>query len=191
MNIFTLTGASAAGKTTIFGHLLDRLPNFELIPSHTTRQFRNSDLRGEYIYYSKLEFERMKQRTRYLWQADFGGQSYLTTARSVLETKNHPELIYGMLLSPDVISLLKNFAESNGIKVLSGYVFSPSPLDLRERMAKRGDSPEEIERRIEICREWDMDAGSSGLFDYEIRNNGTIERAVQKAMAIIKENRPN
>lgn len=188
--IITLTGPSGVGKTTIFGQLLRELPNFRLVSSHTTRQPRESDLPGEYKYYTDQEFEVMRSGVTPLWDHEFSGFQYLTSAESVLETSQHPNSIFGMLLIPSVIGRLKSFAELRGIQVMSVYILSPASDVLSARMAGRGESPESIQRRIDLSKSWDADAGPSGLYEYFITNNGSIDEAVQKVIDIIEENQP-
>lgn len=138
--IVTFSGASGVGKTTIVGKLLNIVPNLKLISSHTDRKRRESDLPGEYIYYtSGCEFERVRNNNSILWGAELRDKRYFTTKDSVLDTKHYPGEIFGMLLTPIVIDTLKSFASDEDIKVTSIYILSPSEAVLRRRLYERAN----------------------------------------------------
>lgn len=69
--ILTLTGASGAGKTTIAGELLKKLPvDARMVPSYTLRKFRkprSTDLPGEYKHVSRFRFWFLSTIGAFLW----------------------------------------------------------------------------------------------------------------------------
>ena len=58
--IFTITGSSGVGKTSIARKFLESQPKAAIIKSYGTRSFRDSDLPGEYEY--NVSAEEMKNR---------------------------------------------------------------------------------------------------------------------------------
>ena len=57
--IFLISGVSGAGKTTVMREVLkDSSLNLKFLPSYTTRQPRDTDVQGEYLFVTKDEFER-------------------------------------------------------------------------------------------------------------------------------------
>lgn len=170
--IFTLTGVSGSGKTTIMRELLKRNANIKVLPSITTRTKRDSDVPGEYRYIGEKEFENMQQNNAFLWDVDMHGSFYGTAKVDVdyALKANHKSI---MLLVPEVISILKSYTHF----VLSFYIISPPEDILRQRLQNRGDDRVDIEKRILDCKKWDKEAGSS---DYIfIDNSGALSIAVE------------
>lgn len=182
--ILTLTGASGAGKTTIAKELLEKLPiDAQVVPSYTIRKFRKprpTDISGEYKYVSGLRFWFLKTIGAFCWTAYPHGNSYGTTKRWVTRALQDDDVIYIMILTPDAIKTLKRFAERKGLfgQVYSFYVYSPPQEVLRQRLEKRGDSAEEVAKRLADCLRWDQNVLSSGISYEFVRNDGNIEEAV-------------
>lgn len=170
--IFTLTGASGSGKTTIMRELLKRDANVKVLPSITTRTKRDSDVEGEYKYVAEKDFQNIQQNNAFLWDVDMHGNFYGTAKADVdyALKANHKSI---MLLVPEVIPILKSYTHS----VLSFYIVSPPEDILRQRLQNRGDDPSDIEKRILDCKKWDKEAGSR---DYIfIDNSGALSIAVE------------
>lgn len=184
--ILTLTGASGAGKTTIAKELLGKLPiEAQMIPSFTTRSPRDSDLNGEYRYLSKFTFWLYEQLGFFLWTAHLHGNSYGTTKRWARKALSDDGAVYIMLLVSDAVEKLNQFAEEQGYsdKIYSCYVLSPPQLILEERLRNRGDSPEEIEKRLRECIQWDSKARSSKILYEFVKNDGTIESVTSEVIS--------
>lgn len=179
--ILTLTGASAAGKTTIANQLLSNFKNTKMVVSITTREPRDSDLPGEYQYVDQKEFDGLKER--FIWWVSKFGNGYGTKKESIELVKVDPDTIFIMLLVPETVEMLKAEAKRLGIKVVSLYILSPNEEVLRERLKRRGDSDDQIEKRIYDCREWDSRARKTeGLYEGFINNSGTIEEAIYSVL---------
>ncbi len=178
--ILTLTGASGAGKTTIARQIFENLKIYtQMVPSYTTRKPRETDIFGEYKYIGKLKFWFLKKIGSFLWTVYPHGNSYGTTKCWVTRALRDDSVIYIMILTPDAIKRLHNFAAKRGYpeKVFSFYILSPPQEVLRERLKLRGDSQEEIEKRISDCVRWDSEANHWGVHYGFIENNGSVESA--------------
>lgn len=183
--ILTLTGASGAGKTTIARELLKKLPiQAQMVPSYTTRKPRCSDIPGEYKYISKFRFGFLKKIGVFLWTVYPHGHSYGTTKRWVSKALRDDSTIYVMILIPDVIKTLQEFAEKRGLldQIYSFYLFSPHQDILKKRLEKRGDGAEEVQKRLTDCIRWDQNASRSSIPYEFVRNN----REIQEPVAEIK-----
>lgn len=183
--ILTLSGVSCAGKTSIAKGLLGSLPvDSEMLKSYTTmaRLPRESDLPGEYKYISKFRFWWMEKNKSFLWTAHPFGKSYGTTEHSLIRALKHKDTISIMILIPKIIGTLRNFIKERDLldEIVSVYVLASPEEILRQRFEDRGDSPEEIEKRLAECVRWDQDALSSGVPYEFVRNDGKIQEAVEE-----------
>ena len=176
--IATFTGVSGTGKTTIVKKLLEG--DFRLIPSTTTRNPRESDLPSEYRYLSFEEFDRLGEEGEFLWTTEYAGQFYGTPYRVVQEAFKHDETS-AMILVPEVVPLLRGYTD----RVLSIYVRSPPEEVLRERLGARGDTVENIERRLADVRVWETQAEESDIPYQFITNDGTIDETVEQVRRIL------
>ena len=64
--IWSLTGSSASGKTTIARLIIEEVPNAKPLQSVTTRAVRASDIPGEYEYVNEMEFDRLSRAREFL-----------------------------------------------------------------------------------------------------------------------------
>ena len=183
--IVTLTGASAAGKTTIENGLRKRL-DIRPVVSHTTRPPRESDLSGNYAHVSEAEFKRMKEAGEFIWSVFLFGNYYGTAMKSLEETALEPDTIFLMLLEPDSVRTLRLFSDRMNIKTASFYIISPLPDVLRDRLQKRGDKPEQIEKRITESAKWDENALKSNIPYIFVKNEGPVEEAVGEILRTIE-----
>jgi len=65
--LYIISAASGAGKTTIVKELLARIPNLRVSVSHTTRKPRSSEVNGkDYFFVDTEEFESMIEQGKFL-----------------------------------------------------------------------------------------------------------------------------
>lgn len=184
--ILTLTGASGAGKTTIGRGLLNKLPVYaQIVPSYTTRKQKENDIPGEYKYVSKFGFWFLKKIESFLWTVYPHGNSYGTTRRWVIKALKDDNTVYIMILTPDAIIKLENFAKKIGHldRVFSFYVISPPREVLMERLRSRGDKEDDIERRLADCVRWDSEAMASDIPYEFVKNDSTVESVTKEVIA--------
>lgn len=148
--IVTLSGASGSGKTSIVQALLATGEGVILIPSMTTRLPRSSDVRGEYLHITEDEFLRRKEMDEFLEYDNPHGDWY-GTLRSSFEKTRDAGVLGVKAISPQGAEALYRFAPQH---VLPCYILPPPEEILRERLKKRGEPPERVEKRIRDCRDW-------------------------------------
>lgn len=188
----TLTGRGGVGKTTISNNLLSWMrPHMELVVSTTTRSPRSSDLPGEYEYVTRLKFLWYRITGQFLWTTSVTGNWYGTRRRAVDAIVTSSYKIGLMLIVPEIIPILRRYLPK---KVYSIYILSPSEEELRERMRVRGDSKENVEKRIAQDLTLDEDALLSKDYDEYIRNDEkdghaihASRQAMEKILAIINK----
>lgn len=183
IRIVTITGPSGAGKTTIVGELLKRHPKWKMVISLTSRGPRESDLPGEYeCDVIKESFFWRDRKGEFIWMVSDHGNMYGMLLADIDEAldSEHPSL---MQILSESVGQLRSYASG---KVLSFFISPPNEEELRRRFAKRGDSSEQIERRTADCKKWEEEAMSSDIPYEFVRNDGTVEEAVEQVEAIIR-----
>lgn len=172
--IVTFTGASGTGKSTLVKELLKEPAAFRLVTSTTTRPPRDSDLSGEYEYWTPQQME--ADASLFIWRTEYAGNFYGTRYRVLEDALKLPQTSL-MILVPEVLPTLLAYLPH---KVLPLYVRAPPEDLLRVRLLRRGDEPESIERRLQTISDWERQA-TEGKIPYRmITNNGTIDEAVKQ-----------
>lgn len=174
--IFTISGASGVGKSSIIQAQLDRLCELvKLITSTATRPARVADLKGEYEYVDDLEFSILETRRELLWTVNVGPYRYGTKISKVDECFQNIKRVGLMILTPDIVPYLKKYVFGKyGLKygpfaVYSFYILSPTKKILRQRLRQRGENKNDIDWKLKQT-EWDKFALKSGAFNEFIRN---------------------
>ena len=184
IKILTFSGSSGVGKTTVVNELLKLKPAPQLVTSLTTRRHRQTDLLHEYRYVSEKEFEKLKKQGEFLWVVSVHNNSY-GTLRSSVNSALAREGISLMILTPDVIPILLGCAPK-GV-VVPMFITPPSEQILRERLKKRGEENEVIDRRISDCAAWHKSAKVSGIPYEFIDNEGTVDETIAKIARFLKK----
>lgn len=156
--IITVSGVSGSGKTTLLEHLLSRGPQYRIIESVTTRQPRERDHPGEFLYLSPNEFLQKEMMGEFLWATPpIHGVQYGTLRESIGEALVSNSISI-MVITIEYLSVLRFYAARNARDIIGLYIESPGEAFIRERLIKRGDAPSDIEKRIEECHNWDTRA---------------------------------
>ena len=163
--LFVIAAPSGAGKTTLVGRLLARIPGLEFSVSYTTREKRKTEVDGrDYFFVDEERFLQLKEGGELLESAQVFG-NYYGTGR--LQVEQHLENGRHVILEIDwqgARQVRKSMPDCINI-----FILTPSALELERRLRdRRTDSEEVITRRLQEARgdlsHWDE-------FDYVIIND--------------------
>ncbi|MDX1916299.1 MAG: guanylate kinase [Methylophilus sp.] len=181
-NLFIITAASGAGKTSLVKALLEKDAHIKLSVSHTTRAPRVGEVNGlDYHFVSETQFLAILEKGGFLESAHVHGARYGTSQFSVDEA-----LAAGF----DVILEIdwQGAAQVREIypQSVSIFILPPSIKTLEERLNHRGqDSQEVIAKRVAAARD---EMRHLVEFDY-VTINDDFESALQDLMAIVRAQR--
>jgi len=148
--LFVVSGPSGAGKDTLVGALLARMPRLRYSISATTRAPRAQEQEGkDYVFLSSEEFVRRRSSGAFLEWREYNGNLYGTPRSFVEQTLTDG---YDLVMKPEVngaLAIKRGFPDAVLIFLLPDR-FS----HLRGRLlARRTETNEEIARRLEIAHE--------------------------------------
>jgi guanylate kinase len=181
-NLFIITAASGAGKTSLIKALLAKDEHLKLSISHTTRKPRPSEANGvDYHFVDDATFLRMLGEAQFLESAEVHEARY-GTSQSAIEAP----LVAGF----DII-LEIDWQGAEQVRHLyphavSIFVLPPSIEALERRLNGRGqDSAEVIAKRVAAAR---TEMRHVSEFDY-VTINDDFDVALQDITAIIRAQR--
>jgi guanylate kinase len=178
--VVVVTGPSGAGKGTLEGVVLRRMPELELAISATTRARREAEHDGrEYWFVSDDEFDRRVRDGEFLeWVRYVSGSRY-GTLRSEIDRIRKAGRV--PLLDLEIEGALHVRDSVDGSVTI--FVDAPSFAELERRLRDRAtESSGEIEERLELAREQRKHAGE---FDYVIVND-EVDRAARELEEIVR-----
>ncbi len=170
-----VTGPSGVGKGTLIRALLERCPGLVLSISATTRAPRPGEVDGrDYHFLSEEEFLERLEREQFLEHAEYAGRRY-GTLRSELQRGAD-----GVVLEIELQGARQvRDALPEALRV---FIAPPSPESLRDRLEARGlDSPEQIERRLEVARD---ELAARGEFEHVVVND-ELDRATTELVGLV------
>jgi guanylate kinase len=177
--VFVVTGPSGAGKGTLIGGLLERVPGLEVAVSATTRPLRPGELDGrEYWFLSDEEFTRRVEAHELLeWVSYVSGRRY-GTLRSEIERIADEGLV--CVLELEIEGALEVQRDVPGSVTI--FIAADVP-ELERRLRERAtESTGEIGERIELAR---RQLEQAHRFRYMVRNDD-LERAADALAAIVE-----
>ena len=181
-NLFIITAASGAGKTSLVKELLASDSQVKLSISHTTRQPRPGEVDGvHYHFINESQFLDILSAGGFLESADVHGAKYGTSQSSV---DIGLQAGYDMVLEID----WQGAAQVRNIypQATSIFILPPSLMALDQRLNNRGqDSAEVIAKRLAAARE---EMRHVVEFDY-VTINDNFDIALQDLLAIIRASR--
>lgn len=161
--LIVISAPSGCGKTTIVERLLKHNPEWVRSVSATTRQPRSGEKDGvDYFFVTPQKFKDMDARGEFLESANVYEFCYGTPKQFVQD-----QLAKGrkVILAIDVQGarkIKKVFASSG--QLLTVFILPPSVKVLRERLeGRKTESPEAIQRRIEVAQDEIKEAGAYDL----------------------------
>jgi guanylate kinase len=181
-NLFIITAASGAGKTSLLEALLANDAQIRRSVSHTTRSPRLGEQEGvHYHFVTEAQFLETLNAGGFLESADVHGAKYGTSQRGV---------DIGLQAGYDVVLEIdwQGAAQVRNIypHAISIFILPPSVETLEQRLNTRGqDSAEVIAKRVAAARE---EMSHVVEFDY-VTINDNFEVALQDLMAIIRAQR--
>ncbi|ROH86825.1 guanylate kinase [Pseudomethylobacillus aquaticus] len=181
-NLFIISAASGAGKTSLVHALLQQDPAVRLSVSHTTRAPRPGEQEGvHYHFVNVTTFQRMQEEGDFIESAHVHGNRY-GTSRSAVEA----QLAAGF----DVILEIDWQGAAQVRKLLpqavSIFVLPPSLEELARRLNDRGqDSADVIAIRLAAARE---EMRHVTEFDY-VTINDSFAVALEDIQAIVRAQR--
>ncbi len=183
--MLVLSSPSGAGKSTIARKLLDieRASGLELSVSLTTRQKRPSEVDNvDYSFVDRETFERRRDSGDLLEWAEVHG-NYYGTPRAPVEK--------ALAAGRDIVFDIdwqgaRQLRDNASGDVASIFILPPSAQDLRARLTRRAEDPEDvIERRLKNAR---SEMVHWGDYDYVIVNRD-VETALSEVRCVLRSER--
>ena len=181
-NLFIISAASGAGKTSLIKALLAKDEHLKLSISHTTRHPRLGEVDGvDYHFVNDATFMAMLGEAKFLESAEVHGARY-GTSQSAAEAPL--KMGFDVILEID----WQGAAQVRHLypQAISIFVLPPSIETLEHRLNGRGqDSAEVIANRVAAAR---TEMRHVGEFDY-VTINDDFDVALQDISAIVRAQR--
>jgi guanylate kinase len=160
--MLVLIGRTCSGKDTILKEITKL--GLKPIVSYTTRPMRDGEVEGiNYHYIDKSQFRRLKLQGFFAETTSYNVATGATWYYGSAKKDMNDDAI--VILNPEGLRALK---ENKDLNIVS-FLVTAKDETLRERLAKRGDNPEEAERRLKADAE-DF-SGIEDLVDYTFAND--------------------
>ncbi|MGH9150560.1 MAG: guanylate kinase [Acidimicrobiales bacterium] len=179
--VFVISGPSGVGKGTLVARLVASDPRLWLSRSWTTRPRRPSDPPDAYLFVDRRTFA-----------AHQGAGGFLETNCYESNGEWYGTPVPDPPAGADVVFEI----DVNGARQVKGtmpaavavLVLAPSTEALAERLARRGDPPDQVARRLAIAAR--EEAAGRALADHVVVNDD-LDRAVAELGSIIESHRHN
>lgn len=183
--VFILAGPSWVGKTTLWMKFKEKYPNFpvEKVVTSTTRPKRSWEKQWKDYYFLSLdEFSKKIENKEFIEYAEvhnnFYGSTYEELERILTESK-YPLYI----VDPQWVKFLKN--KLSGLyDVKTIFILPPSEEELKQRLIKRGETPDSDSFKIRL-KESLIWLAEKDNYDYQIVNDN-LDQAVDKLKDIFE-----
>lgn len=181
-NLFIITAASGAGKTSLVRELLAADQQIKLSVSYTTRQPRPGEVNGEHYHFvDDAIFLKMLGEGDFLESAHVHGARYGTSQTRVDEALADGNDLILEIDWQGAAQVRKLYASA-----ISIFILPPSMKALESRLRARGqDSEEVIIKRLAAARD---EMSHVGEFDY-VTINDKFEESLQDLAAIVRTER--
>ncbi|MEW6543565.1 MAG: guanylate kinase [Nitrospirota bacterium] len=180
--LFVVSAPSGAGKTTLCKELVSQVPGLRHSISCTTRKPRPGEVHGrEYFFVEERVFQEMIQRNEFAEWAPVYGHLYGTPRQALADMMEQGLDVLLEIDAQGAMQIKKRFEDAVYI-----YILPPSIEVLRARLQQRGgDSPEEIQRRLQKVRE---EVWNYREYAYIVRNDD-LKRALKELESIVTAER--
>ena len=179
--LVVLSAPSGCGKTSIVERLLKRHPEWVRSVSATTRKPRVDEKNAQdYFFYSRPDFEQKVRDGKMLEHAVIYGSLYGTPREFVEDRVAQGKTVIMTIDVQGTKQVMGSWGKARSF--LSVFILPPSIKALRERLTGRNtESPEEIEKRIEIAQD---EIKAAKLYDHTVINQN-LDQAVLEVEEII------
>lgn len=161
--MLVLVGKTCTGKDTLLKQLVSNF-GYKPVVSYTTRPPRSGEVDGEdYHFIDKSQFRRMKLQGFFAETTSYNVATGETWYYGTLLKDLKDDSI--IILNPEGLRTLKHNKDLN----IVSFLITAKEETLRERLANRGDNPEESERRLKADQE-DF-SNISDLVDFSFSND--------------------
>ncbi len=181
-NLFIITAASGAGKTSLVRALLEHDTQIQLSVSYTTRQPRVGEVNGEHYHFvDEASFLKMLDENDFLESAHVHGARYGTSKTCVNEVLAAGQDLILEIDWQGAAQVRQLYPEA-----ISIFILPPSMQELETRLRGRGqDSDEVIAKRLAAAKD---EMSHVGEFDY-VTINDKFEVALEDLNAIVRTQR--
>lgn len=181
-NLFIITAASGAGKTSLVRALLQQDSQIKLSVSYTTRQPRVGEVNGEHYHFvDEASFLKMLDENDFLESAHVHGARYGTSKTCVNEVLAAGQDLILEIDWQGAAQVRQLYPEA-----ISIFILPPSMQELQSRLRGRGqDSDEVITKRLAAAKD---EMSHVGEFDY-VTINDKFEVALEDLNAIVRTQR--
>lgn len=171
--IYLILGHSGSGKSTIRNALTSH--GIKKIITYTTRPPRISEVDGmDYNFIEQELFKKMNEDNLFIGTTCYVG-NYYSTLREDLEKNNNKDSDCVIVVDKEgVLAIKKEFANARSIYLKC------SRETLRDRMIKRNDHANDIEKRLDVLEDLDPYA------DYIIDADRDIDSVFEDVISLIK-----
>ena len=163
--LILVTGPSGVGKGTLIKALRERHPNLGFSVSATTRAPREGEQHGvHYYFYSREQFQELRDRQEFLEWAEFAGNCYGTPIAPVMERLEAGEDILLEIELQGARQVMQRCPQAFKI-----FISPPSLDELERRLRDRSsDSEDSIVKRLTTAR---TELQATDEFDVTIVND--------------------
>lgn len=179
--IFIVAGSAGSGKNTLIKRALDNGVSITFIPSFTTRQMRIGESNGNpYIFTDMASFEKMIENNEFLEYEKVHGRDYYGTHLATYEYAI--ENGYYIITDLDVkgATKVKSIFKEDAVLI---FIKVPNFETLKVRLIQRGETREEIEKRLERVV---FEEAKVNEFDHIIINDD-LDKASEEFCEVIKK----
>ena len=185
--LFIVAAPSGAGKTSVVTNVISKLSPFipiERVITFTTRPVRPGETNGiDYYFLSQEEFLKRKEEGFFLETTKYNGYYYGSPISMIQDMKNGKSFI--IITDP---AGADNFKKNIMPDAVTIWITISNIQELQKRLEKRKtDSPEVVEKRLEIARHEIEKEAKEKSFNYHVQNNN-LDDAVDDIIKIIKQN---
>jgi guanylate kinase len=175
--LFVVSAPSGTGKTTLCKELAATVPGLHPSISYTTRAPRPGEVHGrDYYFVSEETFQEMVKRNDFAESARVYGHCYGTPRQALIDMMARGLDVLLEIDTQGAMQIKEKFSDGAYI-----YILPPSLDALRARLIQRGESPEEIQRRLKKARE---EIRSYRAYDYLVCNED-LKQALHELQCIV------